>query len=379
MKLRVLFVAALALSMLLALAGRPRSQDKKSSPVALTPSADQVLVVRVARDAGGALALFANEQPVGPLAALAQAGGEIALTGATARLSAGGLALELTAREREVWLSLAEFPGWSARIPGGLKLAIRLDAQHTVIDLFTPEGQGGEVDLQFGDGAKALMGGGSRARFDFFRNQSYAFSGAGRVTATSADGEAFKLGADTLPMAGGPLITASTGRGLPHMQRVEPTTFARLIDQAGATLRVLMGGHELALDLATERIVSLANGTRVSFQRDAAGGIDWRVEKGDVRFELTGFEGTTVAALTGQSGVVRWASDGRQISLRNTTSEASLLISRAAGQWAPLPAGQSVNFNTPALSDAPAVSAVELFQAPIDGSRIPQAPLSVFK
>jgi hypothetical protein len=378
MKLRALFVASLALSMLLALAGRPRPNEKKFSPVTLTPAADRVLVVRVGRDAQGAPTLFANEQPLGTLAALAQRG-EIALAGATARLTAGGLAAELAAREREVWLSVAEFPGWSARIAPGLKLTISLDALHTVMDLVTPEGQAGEVDLQFGDGAKALLGGGSRARFDFFRDQSYAFSGAGRVTATSAEGEELKLGAETLPMTGGPLITASAGRGLPHMQRVQPTTYARLMDQAGATLRVLLGGHELALDLATERIVSLANGTRVSFRRDAAGAIDWRVEKGDVRFEVTGFEGITVAALSGQSGVVRWASDGRQLHLRNTTSEAPLLIARAAGQWAPLLAGQSMNFNAPTLPDAPAVSAVEVFQAPIDAGRIPQAPLSVFK
>lgn len=221
--------------------------------------------------------------------------------------------------ERELVLEVEGFQGWTAQLPAGQELRVRIETGRRWLDLHTPEGNSGEVNLNLPDGARAALKGGSYARFDLFKDGSYYLAGRGRVTAVDADGLSRELSPFVPPMVGGPLQkTASNGKQAGRFQRLTPLLEVAVGGKADSAVEVYIGKQRYTLSPNTPQVVELPNGTQLELaQNPGSRVVEWRVVKGMCRVWVAGFDCWSAFLVSEQSAGCLWNLDRGAVDLAN--------------------------------------------------------------
>lgn len=235
-------------------------------------------------------------------------------------LQAQGSMVVVGGVRKTVNLSVAGFPGLTARIGTGDRATWSVSTEKQLIDFSTSTNNAAPVELAFVDGGKAQMGAGSSARFDLFKDGSYYLSGRGKVSSVDADGLKRDLSQFLPPMSGGPLVRVSDGKKGTRMKRLNPLVEVALGGKYGETMQIYVGPRKVLLTPTAPQTVELPNGTRVVLSQDPkTQSLAWAVEKGFCRFWVSGFDCWSAFALTDQSANQVWDTAQGAVDISNHT------------------------------------------------------------
>jgi hypothetical protein len=255
--------------------------------------------------------------------AISQLSGQIEfLDGSGAGISERNGRMHLAASSREIQVTAAGFEGWSARIPKGCSLSLTVCQTKGTLQALTAGANSQDVKVQFSDGATAVLGPASTTQLDLFKDQTYSFSGFGSVSAISADGQVLALSGRSLPLTGGPLREKTDEHGVKRMERLNPITSVKVLNSTNGETRLQIRSEIVTIGKESQ-IFETPNGSQIEL---AAGSLNWKVIKGDFRFELEAIPGWKAIGLSGQSGRLSWDSDRRLVDVVNLSKEFPVLV-----------------------------------------------------
>jgi len=221
---------------------------------------------------------------------------------------------------QKIRLEADGFGGFSALLEASNQFAVRLDKKLSVIDMFTPSNNTAAVKLEFHDGGRAEMEGGSRARYDVFLDQSYYVSGRGKIHTVDADGLRRDLSEFFPPMTGGPLRRVVDEKGAARWERLSPVRDVIIGGPAGGNLEIYVSTNKIWLPGKEQKRVELPHGAVIDLIKNPFNrNLDWKIPKGYFRIWLAGFDCWNAISFTEQHCSMVWDVTQGAVDLSNYT------------------------------------------------------------
>ncbi len=269
--------------------------------------------------AGGSGPLLRSARWVGFRCLAALMGAGVSLSAAEVTLTPEAPTLNLSGRDTEVRVNAAGIPGWQVKVPKGQAVVLRFDPVRVLIDITTPKGNQGVVTVKMPDGATADLGAASSARFDWFKDQTYYFSGAGKVSARSQQGIVSSLSGYFPPMTGG---VREQDAGDNNAHRRSPLVVVHVLGDSGKELHVRVDQEEVRVKLGEVRRVTHPNGSILELSHDEKlDRLRWKVIKGYFEFDLPETECWRAYTVTDQEGGLRPEAGGKGADVLNLSPE----------------------------------------------------------
>ncbi len=270
-------------------------------------------------DKQGALTVSTDHQAPQSLAGFNAHANSSEAKGLNLAMLSDGRSIQITSASREAVVEFSGFSGMAMRVPLGDQVRCAPDFKRLLIDFETAAANSTNAVLfRFSDGGKAAVSAGSSARFDLFKDESYYFSGHGRVEAVNADGRSLVVNPLRGPLTGGPLVKVKDKAGIEHMQRLSPIKHVRILGEMMDTLDVQLDVEQTKLKQDETRSMTLANGSKVMLKLDPKyHTLNWSVEKGYFMFHVVGIGCFTAAGLTDQAANQQWDTSSKSVDLSN--------------------------------------------------------------
>ncbi|MEI7728146.1 MAG: hypothetical protein WCO56_01145 [Verrucomicrobiota bacterium] len=249
--------------------------------------------------------------------------------GLTVTMDASGQGIHSFQSAQDVMVEAEGFAGWSARVPAGNQAGFRIATNGGMIDIVTSSNNPASIEVMFHDGGKAIMGPGSFGRLDALWDQTYYFSGRGKVLAKDADGQERHLNQYLLPMTGGPLKRFKDNQGATRWIRMTPLTEVSISGPAGGDLEIVVGTNKIILPSKQSQRVELHNGTVIDFiQNPNNNYLDLRVPKGACRLWVGGMDCWSASALADQQASILWDPANNAVDISSYTATNAFVVAR---------------------------------------------------
>ena len=295
-----------------------------------------------------------------------------------AEIRHGGNRVRFGAQTGEFNLEVKDATGLVMKLGEGDDISLELNPEERTLSMASAEGNDlvGGISVTLPDNGLVTMGSGSRLRYDYYPNGSYAINGTGALRAKNSAGAPVNINEHLPPMIGGPLVNFVDAQGIDRLRRATPKL--SFVMERGPEGRIQIRstslnigsisfqdptsskvGVEVKLDpypippnpsetiLLNNTVVldpnrtndlTFSNGSTLRLtQVGASNIIKWEVPKGLFEIGVDNVDGVRYVGETGSSGIVRWNEGINRADFRNANPEQNLIVALPTNAYATVP------------------------------------------